>query len=282
MSHPNFINIQTAYVKAYHQNEYLAKQFERQEKLSEAEIGSGKELQRIKAEYLSNKSDMNGYAAQLKQLDLSLQRIQNGNLYDRIPVRSPIKGSVEAIDIQLGQFVEAQTSMFKIVNSEHVHADFMVFEKDVMHVKTGQKIEFTVSTSDEPLKAEIISVGKRFEEAPRAVHVHAEIEEKDFHLVAGMYIKGKIFTQSKQLKALPESAVITEDGKEYIFITMQNPELENDEFEFQLLEVKSGKKEGGWIAIELLEEMPDGALVVQNDAYYLIAEMLKRETEHSH
>src|SRR5690554_133929 len=282
LSHPNFINIQTAYIKAFHNDEYLSKQFERQQKLSEAEIGAGKELQKTKSEYLSNKGDMNGYAAQLKQLNLSLNYIQSGKLYDRIPVLSPIDGSIEAIDIQIGQYVEAQTAMFKVVNTEHVHADFMVFEKDIVHVKTGQQIEFTVATSSEPLKAEIISVGKRFEDGPRAVHIHAEIEDNDFHLVAGMYIKGKIFTQANDLMALPEAAVITEDGKTYIFITTQTSEEQKVEYEFQLFEVITGKSEGGWISIDLLEPLPENAQIVQNGAYYLIAEMMKSETEHDH
>lgn len=282
LSHPNFINIQTAYFKAFNNDKYLSKQVERQQKLSDAEIGAGKELQKIESEYLSNKGDLNGYAAQLKQLNLSLNYIQSGKLYDRIPVISPIAGSVEAVDIQLGQFVDAQTSMFKIVNTEHVHADFMIFEKDVMHVKKGQKIKFTVATSTQPLNAEIISVGKRFEESPRAVHIHADIVEKDFHLVAGMYIKGKIFTQDNELMALPESAVITEEGKTYIFINTQTKEQQDKEYEFKMVEVKTGKKESGWVEIDLLTPLPENAKIVQNGAYYLIAEMLKGETEHSH
>lgn len=282
LSHPNFINIQTAYFKAFNNDKYLSKQVERQQKLSDAEIGAGKELQKIESEYLSNKGDLNGYAAQLKQLNLSLNYIQSGKLYDRIPVISPIAGSVEAVDIQLGQFVDAQTSMFKIVNTEHVHADFMIFEKDVIHVKKGQKIKFTVATSTQPLNAEIISVGKRFEESPRAVHIHADILEKDFHLVAGMYIKGKIFTQYNELMALPESAVITEDGKTYIFINTQTKEQQDKEFEFKMVEVKTGKQESGWVEIDLLTPLPENAQIVQNGAYYLIAEMLKGETAHSH
>lgn len=282
LSHPNFINIQTAYIKAYHNDEYLSKQLARQQKLSDAEIGAGKELQKINSEYLSNKGDMNGYAAQLKQLNLDLKYIQSGKLYERIPVVSPIAGSIEAIDIQIGQYVDAQKEMFKVVNTEHVHADFLVFEKDVVHVKKGQQIEFTVATSKQPLRAEIISVGKRFEESPKAIHVHAEIEEKDFHLVAGMYIKGKIFTQANELMALPESAVITEEGKTYIFITTQTAEQQKEEFEFKMVEVKTGKQEGGWIEIDLLESLPPNAQIVQNGAYYLIAEMMKGEVDHDH
>lgn len=282
LSHPNFINIQTAYFKAFNNDKYLSKQVERQQKLSDAEIGAGKELQKIESEYLSNKGDLNGYAAQLKQLNLSLNYIQSGKLYDRIPVISPIAGSVEAVDIQLGQYVDAQKEMFKVVNTEHVHADFMVFEKDIVHVKKGQQIEFTVATSEQTLSAKIISVGKRFEETPRAVHVHAEIEEKDLHLVAGMYIKGKIFTADNERDALPESAVITEEGKTYIFITTQSEEEQKEEFEFKMVEVITGQQEGGYVAIDLLTPLPENAKIVQNGAYYLIAEMMKSETEHSH
>src|SRR5690554_1827374 len=282
LSHPNFINIQTAYIKAYHNDEYLSKQLARQQKLSDAEIGAGKELQKINSEYLSNKGDMNGYAAQLKQLNLDLKHIQSGKLYERIPVVSPIEGSIEEINIQIGQYVDAQKEMFKVVNTEHVHADFMVFEKDIVHVKKGQQIEFTVATSEQTLSAKIISVGKRFEETPRAVHVHAEIEEKDLHLVAGMYIKGKIFTADNERDALPESAVITEEGKTYIFITTQSEEEQKEEFEFKMVEVITGQQEGGYVAIDLLTPLPENAKIVQNGAYYLIAEMMKSETEHSH
>jgi len=282
LSHPNFINIQTAYIKAFHNDEYLSAQYARQQKLSDAEIGAGKELQKVKAEYLTNKGEMNGYAAQLKQLNLNLKHIQDGNLYDRIPVISPISGSIEAVDIQLGQFVDAQTSMFKVVNTEHIHADFMVFEKDVMFVKKGQKMEFTVATSNEPIQAEIISVGKRFEESPRAIHIHADIEAKDFQLVAGMYIKGKIFTETNELMALPETAVITEDRKTYIFITTQTEEEQKEEYEFKMFEVKTGKQEGGWIAIDLLKPLPENARIVQKGAYYLISEMIKDELDHDH
>jgi len=282
LSHPNFINIQTAYIKAFHNDEYLAKQLERQQKLSDAEIGAGKELQKIKAEYLSNKADMSGYSAQLKQLNLSIKHIQSGKLYDRIPVISPISGSIEAIDVQLGQYIDAQTSMFKVLNTEHVHADFMVFEKDIAYVSKGQQIEFTVATSAQPIHAEIISVGKRFEESPRAVHVHAEIKEKYFDLIAGMYIKGKIFTENKNIMALPESAIITEEGKTYIFINTQTKEQQKKGYEFQMFEIKTGIQEGGWLAIDLLKPLPNNAEIVQNGAYYLISEMLKSDTDHNH
>ena len=73
----------------------------------------------------------------------------------------------------------------------------MVFEKDVHKVKKGQKVSFTIqSAPDTELTAEIYSVSKTFEDNPKAVHVHAEIENKKGNLIPGMYIQGKIQVES--------------------------------------------------------------------------------------
>ena len=50
-------------------------------------------------------------------------------ILEQVPLRSPIEGYVQKVEIKTGQYVEPQTELFEIVNTEHVHADFMVFEK---------------------------------------------------------------------------------------------------------------------------------------------------------
>merc|ERR1711916_240531 len=130
-------------------------------------VGSGKTLQEIKSDYFSIKGEVKGYEAQLRQLNLNVGRIRKGNLSEQVPVVSPIDGYIEKVLIQLGQYIQPQTGMFKIVNIQHIHADLMVFEKDVYKVKEGQKISFTVeSVPGSRLTAKIYSVGKQFEQNP--------------------------------------------------------------------------------------------------------------------
>merc|ERR1712000_358069 len=144
--------------------------------------------------------------------------IRQGEIYEQVPVVSPISGYIEKVEVQLGQFVDPQTVMFRIVNTDHIHADLMVFEKDVYKVKKGQKLTFTVeSVPGTTLTAEIYSVGKQFEQNPKAVHVHAEIDNKEDFLIPGMYINGKIRTGEEAVPALPEEAIIEEEGNPYIF-----------------------------------------------------------------
>ncbi|MDN3641905.1 efflux RND transporter periplasmic adaptor subunit [Lutimonas halocynthiae] len=279
LSHPNIIKLQTDYLNAYSNSNFLKMNYERQQKLYDAGVGSGANFQRAKAEYEASKALVNGLDAQLKILNVNTTSILNGSIAQNIALRSPIEGFVQKVEVKIGQYVEPQTELFEIVNTHHVHADLMVFEKDVYYVKKGQKVSFTVqSIPDTELTAEIYSVGKTFEDNPKAVHIHAEIENKKGNLIPGMYIQGKIQIESTKVRALPESAIIKEGGKYYIFTV----DKEDDKWSFKPIEVITGEKDDNWISIQITEEIEANKKFAYNNAYYLMAEMKKGEAEHEH
>jgi cobalt-zinc-cadmium efflux system membrane fusion protein len=283
LSHPDLTKIQTDYLTAFNKSAYMKQEFERQKRLYEEEIGSGKVFQQTKSEYMSLKGEVKGYEAQLNQLNLSAANIREGEIYSNVPVVSPISGYIEKVMVQVGQYIEPQKTMVKIVNTEHVHADLMVFEKDVHKIKKGQSITFTVqSMPDSELSAKIYSVGKRFEKNPKAIHIHAEIDNKKDYLIPGMYINGKISTSSNKVKALPDGAIIDEDGKPYIFTAEKHQKNGQGEWVFTPIEIRTGATDKGWTEINLLEPLPDSTKVAWNNAYYLISEMKKGEASHSH
>lgn len=283
LSHPDLIKLQTDYSNAYNRMNFLEKEYNRQKRLYEAEVASGRKFQETQSEYNSMKGMVNGLESQLRLLRLNLDRLRNGNVYNQVPVVSPINGYVEEVNIKIGQFVQQQTEMFEIVNTEHVHADLMVFEKDVSKVKQGQTVELNIeSLPDLNLSAKIYSVGKTFEESPKAVHVHAEIENKQGNLFPGMYITGKIATSENKVTALPEEAIITENGEPYIFMAKKVTEGGEEKWELRPLKVVTGQEDDGWVEIKLLQPLLSGEKVVWNKAYYLISEMKKGETEHGH
>jgi cobalt-zinc-cadmium efflux system membrane fusion protein len=278
LSHPNIIQIQTNYLNAYSDSNFLKKNYERQKKLYDAGVGSGANYQKAEAEYEASKAMVNGMAAQLQLLNISTTSVRNGSIAQRISLRSPIEGYVQKVEVKTGQYVEPQTELFEIVNTHHVHADLMVFEKDVYKVKKGQKVTFNVqSMQDEELTAEIYSVSKTFEDNPKALHVHAEIENKKGILIPGMYIQGKIQTESSETMALPESAIVKEGDKFFVFTV----EKENEDWSFKPIEV-IGAKDGNWIEVHFFEDIKPNTKFAFNNAYYLIAEMKKGEAEHEH
>ncbi|MEH6679498.1 MAG: efflux RND transporter periplasmic adaptor subunit [Sediminicola sp.] len=279
LSHPNIIQKQTDYLNAHSTEQFLKKEYERQKKLYEAGVGSGMAFQKAEADYKVAKAMASGLEAQLRQFNINTSGVRNGTIYQRVALLSPIEGFVQKVQVRTGQYVEPQTDLFEIVNTHHVHADLMVFEKDVNKVREGQKVRFQVqSIPGNEMSAEIYSVSKSFEEGPKAVHVHAEIENKEGNLIPGMYIQGRIEVEKTKTLAIPESAIAQDGGRSFVFTA----EKEGGDWSFRPLEITTGTRDGYWVAINLVEPGQTNQKFAFNNAYYLMAEMKKGEAEHDH
>jgi len=278
LSHPNIIQKQTDYLNAYSNSQFLQKEYDRQKRLYEAGVGSGMNFQKAEADYQASKAMVNGLEAQLKQFNINTSGVRDGTIYQRISLQSPIEGFVQSVEVKTGQYVEPQTDLFQIVNTHHVHADLMVFEKDVDKVREGQTVRFNVqSIPGKELTAEIYSVSKTFEKDPKAIHVHAEIENKVGDLIPGMYIRGRIEIDNTRTMALPESAIAKDGEKSFVFTA----EKEDGAWHFKPLEIVTGTNNGDWVAIDFLESVEPKTKFAFNNAYYLMAEMKKGENEHN-
>lgn len=280
ISHPEIITIQTDYLQTYNRLIFLEQDYNRQKKLYDSQVGSGRDFQKAQSEFSSAKGLAKGFESQLRLLGLSPESIRRGNISQVAPIKSPIDGFIEKVKIKSGQYVQPQTPMFEIVNTEHIHADLMVFEKDVNKVKNGQLVKFSIEAlGNKEMTAKIYSVGKSFEEGPKALHIHAEIENKDKNLIPGMYVSARIITEDKLEQALPEDAVFQEGEIFYVF-TAEKEADGSWGFLPQKVVVKSTSN--GFMSFDFIENLDENTLVAQGGAYYLMAEMKKSEAEHSH
>lgn len=279
LSHPDIIQKQTDYLNAYSNSQFLKKEYDRQKRLYDAGVGSGLNFQKAEADYRASQAMVNGLEAQLKQFNINTSDILKGTIYQRVALSSPIEGFVEKVKVKTGQYVEPQTDLMEIIDTHHVHADLMVFEKDVSKVREGQTVRFNVqSVPGTELTAEIYSVGKTFEQGPKAVHVHAEIENRQGHLIPGMYIEGRIDIDTTRTTAVPESAIAKDGGKSFVFTA----ETEGADWSFKPVEIIIGTRDGDWVSIDFMEPVAPGTKFAFNNAYYLMAEMKKGEAAHSH
>lgn len=279
LQHPNIIKIQTEYLKVFNSLKVLKNKYERHKKLLKNEAISIEDFQNIEADFNTTKAIKKGLKNQLKLLNIEIKNLENYNLVDYINLKSPINGYIQKVKIKLGQFVEEKKELFEIVNNHHVHADFMVFEKDVFKLKNGQEIIFTLQTDlKNEYVAKIISVGKVFEQNPKAIHVHAEIKNKQENLIPGMYITGKIITDNVLSKCLPQSAIVNNGDKYFVFVAKQKEE----KWEFKPIEVYVENKYNNWFSLRFSNVIDKKSKFVYNKAYYLFAEMEKSENEHAH
>lgn len=281
LMHPDLTRLQGDYHEAYNNLQYLEEDYQRQKRLYEEEVGSGKTYQKIQRDYRTAQSTVKSLESQLRQIGINPKRIQEGDYYDRVPVTSPIEGTIVKVKVRTGQFVQPEKDIIEIINTHHIHADLMVFEKDIYKVSEGQQVRFKVETlPDQELFAEIYSVGKKFEKDPKAVHVHAEIENKTGKLIPGMYIKGQILTDSTMSYALPEGAIIRDKEKYFAFLAKKEEGGENPSWMFTPVEVVTSNSNNNWVVVKFLKEVPQNSQFAMNNAYYLIAEMNKGEAGH--
>ncbi len=283
LSHPDLIRLQSDYNSSWNQLQFLEKEYRRQMKLREEQIGSGKEYERVTAEYRAMVGTVNGYRAQLKLLGLNPEKILEGSIAELVPLTAPIGGFIHSVTVRTGQYAGPETSLFEIINTDGIYADLMVFEKDADKVKTGQQVQFTLeSRHGQTLEATIRSVGKTFEPDSKAIHIYAEIGTDQEHLIPGMYVKGRIITRDGSSPAIPEGGLVREGDRHYIFAAGKE-EVEGElVWTFKPVEVIKGIQDNGWAEVKLLRQLEGGTLVAMNNAYYLLAELKKGETEHQH
>lgn len=282
LGHPDLVKLQADYVQSWSTLAYLEAEHNRQKELLEANVTSGKEYQKLRAEYLSEKGRAKGLETQLTLLGMRIGKVQNGDFYQQVPLVSPIKGYVRLVEVKTGQYVLPESELFEIVNIDHIHADLMVFEKDMYKVKKGQKVLFTIeSLENQELEATIYSVGKAFEQDPKAIHIHAEIESETGTLLPGTYVQGKILVDGAEVLAVPEEAVVREGEKRFVFKASKHTHGDDVEWNFTPIEVAVGTEDQGWVEIKT-SKLKESSILAMNNAYHLMAELKKEEAEHSH
>ncbi len=219
LEHPNFIQLQQEYIEAANNYHFSKIDFERQKELYENEASSAKIFQKSEAEFNNYKAKYEGLQIKLKMLNMNYKSIEEGKLETELRIISPISGYVNKIDISLGSFVDAATKKFSISNNNNIHADLLVYEQDIPNIKIEQKARLQLATMpDIELTAHIFSIAKEYQKDSKAVLVHARIDNAPDKLISGSYVNATIFTQNSSKQSVPESAIVTDGGKKYIFV----------------------------------------------------------------
>lgn len=304
LAHPELVQMQVDLQEAASRLQYLEQEYQRQQRLYEQKVGSGRDLQEATSNYSTSKAQVEGLKSRLRILGLNTGSILSGKIFQSVPVVSPISGYVQKVNITNGQYVSPQEQMFSVVDRSQLHADFMVFEKDVSKVKVGQKVIFSVANAaGREYTATIYNMSPAFEKDVRAVHLHADIEGSTENLIPGMYLEGRIATDTTTALALPETAVVQEGEQSFIFVKTGEADAEAHADEenhaeeeapatgeqtagkvwvFKQVPVVTGASSNGWIEVKLLQPLPDNAQIAYTGAYNLISEMNKGATEHGH
>ncbi len=275
----DFIQIQQDYVDSKSQLEFLEAEYKRQEELSKENVNSQKVLLQAKTQYQSMMAKVSGLRSKLALLGISTSQVESGNFQNSITLYAPISGYVTQVNVNIGMFVNPTDVMFKIVDTEHLHAELTVFEKDVPKLKIGQKVRFTLANETTERTATVYLIGREIMQ-DRTVRIHCHLDKEDMELLPGMYLKAYVESGTENLAAVADKAIVNFEGKDYIFVNI--PSDEKGTHHFQLVAVVKGVSELGYTEIHLPKDVSNESSIVVNGAYDILAKMKNSEEDKDH
>ncbi|RQO75759.1 efflux RND transporter periplasmic adaptor subunit [Pedobacter sp. KBW06] len=281
----DMIRLQQDYLSSKNGFSFVDAEYKRQQQLKAADAGTGKSFQLAEANYRAEQSKIKALERQLQQLGISPSRVSSGKISSEIPVLAPIAGTIGTIAVTTGAFIQPGTSLMDIVDNSKIHADLLVYEKDLFKVHIGQKVSFRLTNQEnQQIEGVLNGINKSFEDDTKGVIVHAVITRPLSNLIPGMYVTGLISVGTALSPAVPIDAVVKAEGKEYIFI-VEEEKAEAKEAghgtHFKKVEVVTGVSELGYINITPLEKLPANTRLVTKGAFYLQSKS-SGPSEHSH
>jgi cobalt-zinc-cadmium efflux system membrane fusion protein len=285
-----FIQLQQDYLETKGQFELASSDFERQQQLAKENVNSQKTLQQSKSNYATWQARYAGLREKLKVINLNPETVEQGTIKSSINLYAPINGYVTEVNVNIGKFVNPTDVLFEIVDTEHLHAELTVFEKDVRQLEIGQKVRFTLANETKERMATVYLIGREIS-SDRTVRIHCHIDKEDKEMLPGMYLSALVETGGASVTALPNEAIIDYQGNKYIFISTEETHASEDEGNgnnhheegqhFSMLEIQTGNMELGFTEVHLPDSLANAAIVTRG-AYTLLSKMKNSEEEGGH
>jgi cobalt-zinc-cadmium efflux system membrane fusion protein len=242
-----FLDIQKEYVEVMAQLTFLKSEYDRQKTLFDENITSQKNYLKAESDFRSAKAMSQSLRAKLLLLNINPKNVENGKLTSIITIFAPISGDIVIMNAEVGMYAAPSDVILEIVDTDHLHLELAVFEKNILNIKLGQKIVFTVpEASKETFNAEVYLVGKSLEGNGRTVNVHAHLEEEmKQKLLTGMFVEANVIIDSKKGLAVPSEAVTKEDNKSFVLLLANK----NNGYSFKKVLVQTGEKSDKFVEI---------------------------------
>jgi len=119
---------------------------------------------------------------------------------DRLLLRAPFAGTVDSVEVELGEWVQAGTAIATILSLDPIVVKAEVSERDVVFVATGSKAKARLVTGGE-MEGTIRHVAQQASDKTRTFAVEVALPNAGKAIPSGMTAEVRLF-------AAPESAVI--------------------------------------------------------------------------
>lgn len=297
IANPQFIQLQEEYLSTASKITFAEQEVARQKELNSGNAGALRNLQSATADLSALRTRRASLQQQIQLMGIDPESIGNGKLQSVLSVRSPISGTVSNVMSKIGSYVDVSSPVAEVVDNGQLHLDLNVFEKDLPLLKVGQTIHFRITNNAaQDYNAKVYSIGAAFENDSKSIPVHATVQGNKTGLIDGMNITALVSLNDVTQNAVPNDAIVSTMGKDYIFIvTDKKPHEEGGEegekktgaakkeeprtTNFERVEIVRGVSNLGYTAITMVSNVPQGAKVVTKGSFFINAKLTNKGEE---
>lgn len=297
IENPQFIQLQEDYLTTLDRIRFAQQEERRQRELYAGNAGALKNLQNATAELRTLSTRRASLQQQIRLMGINVNAVSNGNLRSQLVVTSPLSGVVSDVFAKIGSYVDVSSPIAEIVDNSSLHLDLQVFEKDLPQLKVGQIIHFTLTNNPAiEYDARVFSIGSSFENDSKTIAIHCKVTGNKEGLIDGMNITGIVSLSDVTAPAVPNGALVSANGKDYIFVKTNKEPAEHAEEEgaapksaseekthaaeekhginFERIEVAKGVSNMGYTAITFVKEIPEDTQIVTKGAFFINAKLV--------
>lgn len=248
LQNTEFVEIQQQYLETTAKLSYLKNEYERQKILFDERITSEKNYLKVASNYKSNLATYNGLRKKLEMMHINPNAVEKGEISSTINLYAPIDGFVTKVNISNGSYSSSANELLEIINTDHIHLELNVFEKDILEIKKHQKIQFKIpEASNKIFDAEVYLVGT-FVNANRTIKVHGHInDDENNNFITGMFIEASIINDVSTKISLPKSAVLKSENNYFVLVLKEE---DQDSYYFEKIKITIGLQEENDIEIK--------------------------------
>lgn len=224
--------------------------FNRQKNLWDQKIGT-------EVQYLTAKSQKEGLQKQLA--GLQSQAAMN-------KIKSPVSGTVDAMDLKVGQSVAPGTPTgIRVVNASNLKVKALVSENYAGKVDAGDEVEVSLPDLPDSFKTRISFAAKVIDPISRGFNVEVKLPSNKKYRPNMLAVLKIVDYKNNKALIVPVNAIQRSETSEYVYVAVngkaKRTDIKSGKTSDGKAEVVSGLKAGDKVIVTGFQELNDGDTV---------------------
>lgn len=228
--------------------EQANRQLKRMQSLSKQSLVTQEGLEAAENKANQAQSDLASARARLVEARQQMEKTE---------VKAPFSGVVATRKVSAGDTAQIGKGLMVLIDPASIRFEGFVAADRVGQVKVGNTVTFKVNGySGQFFTGKVERINPLANESTRQVQLLVTMDLNEQSLVAGLYAEGYVEAQNSSALMVPESAIIREGDKSFVWQFANN--------ELKKAEVRLGGKDERWGTQEILSGISSGTQILRH------------------